>query len=102
MSGCRETTDPGIEELHNNIDSIERDGEDNHQKPDPNLLRCPFALRTESMKQNVSRHIKQTPKYRSTAQSRLRDMTVGDIRYCFQKLRNAGDNLTSEMILYNG
>ena len=29
-------------------------------------------------------------------------MTVGDIRYCFQQLRNAGDNLSSEMILYNG
>ena len=72
------------------------------QRPTPNPLRCPFAPRTESMKQNFSRNNKRTQRYRSTAQSRLGDMTVGDIRYCFQQLRNAGDSLTSEMILYNG
>lgn len=29
-------------------------------------------------------------------------MTVGDIRYCFQQLRNAGRALTPELVLYNG
>ena len=71
-------------------------------KKTPNPLRCPFAPRTESMKQNLSRNTKRTQRYRSTAQSRLGDMTVGDIRYCFQQLRNAGENLNSDMILYNG
>lgn len=108
MSGC-EKTGPDTEQLDNNPGSSERaavgDTEDrnkNTNNPGPNPLRCPFAPRTESMKQNLSRHTKRTQRYRSTAPSRLGEMTVGDIRYCFQQLRNAGDNLTSEMILYNG
>jgi hypothetical protein len=54
------------------------------------------------MKENQSRHTKRTQRYRSTAQSRLGDMTVGDIRYCFQQLRNAGPDLNPDMMLYNG
>jgi hypothetical protein len=103
MSGPEETV-PDIDERDNkNPRPIEREQEkvdEGEKKPNP--LRCPFAPRTESMKQNLSRHTKRTQRYRSTAQSRLGDMTVGDIRYCFQQLRNAGDSLTSEMILYNG
>lgn len=93
------------DQLDYNSDSSERGLEEDEkdcQKSPPNPLRCPFAPRTESMKQNLSRHTKRTQRYRSTAPSRLGEMTVGDIRYCFQQLRNAGDNLTSEMILYNG
>ena len=29
-------------------------------------------------------------------------MTVGDIRYCFAQLRNAGDSLRSDFVLYTG
>ena len=68
----------------------------------PNPLRCPFSDRPEYMKENQSRHTKRTQRYRSTAQSRLGDMTVGDIRYCFQQLRNAGTELHPDMMLYNG
>lgn len=67
-----------------------------------NPLRCPFSDRPEYMKENQSRHTKRTQRYRSTAQSRLGDMTVGDIRYCFQQLRNAGPELNPDMMLYNG
>ena len=67
-----------------------------------NPLRCPFSDRPDYMKENQSRHTKRTQRYRSTAQSRLGDMTVGDIRYCFQQLRNAGPDLNPEMMLYNG
>ena len=67
-----------------------------------NPMRDPFASRSEELKQKLSRNTKRTQRYRSTAQSRLGNMTVGDIRYCFQQLRNAGDDLSPEMILYNG
>ena len=67
-----------------------------------NPIRCPFADTTSSVRQTTTRQSKRTQRYRSTAQSRLGDMTVGDIRYCFQQLRNAGDDLSPEMILYNG
>lgn len=67
-----------------------------------NPLRCPFSDRPDYMKENQSRHTKRTQRYRSTAQSRLGDMTVGDIRYCFQQLRNAGPDLNPDMMLYNG
>lgn len=82
--------------------SHSEDTEEDPSEKKFNPLRCPFTPRTEVMKQNLSRSSKRSQRYRSTAQSRLGDMTVGDIRYCFQQLRNAGDNLTPEMILYNG
>ena len=78
--------------------------EEEHEevKLSSNPLRNPFMERSEVMKQNLSRHTKRTQRYRSTAKSRLRDRTVGDIRYCFQQLRMAGPDLCPEMILYNG
>jgi len=95
-------TDDNTKTLDNNSDPGERIEEGEPERKDINPLRCPFAPRTDSMRQNLARNTKRTQRYRSTAQSRLGDMTVGDIRYCFQQLRNAGDNLSSEMILYNG
>lgn len=104
MSG-QESTDIDTDQLYNNPGSNNRGKEDESNDPpekNPNPMRCPFAPRTETMRQNLSRNTKRTQRYRSTAQSRLGDMTVGDIRYCFQQLRNAGEDLTPELILYNG
>ncbi len=66
----------------------------------PNTVRCPFY--EEPVNQHQRSRAKRTQRHRSTAQSRLGDMTVGDIRYCFQQLRNAGANLNPDMMLYNG
>ena len=101
MSCCGNTgssVDQVTDKQENNSDPEGRES----IKKTPNPLRCPFAPRSESMKQNFSRHTKRQQRYRSTAPSRLGEMTVGDIRYCFQQLRNAGDELNSDMILYNG
>lgn len=101
----QETTDTDTDQLDNNTGSSRRgqgDGSNDTPEKKPNPMRCPFAPRTETMIQNLSRNTKRTQRYRSTAQSRLGDMTVGDIRYCFQQLRNAGEDLTPELILYNG
>lgn len=101
----QEHVDIDTDQLDNNPGPSERGQEDkSNESPGkkPNPMRCPFAPRTETMRQNLSRNTKRTQRYRSTAQSRLGDMTVGDIRYCFQQLRNAGENLTPELILYNG
>lgn len=68
----------------------------------PNMVRCPFYEKPVDPRQSRAQHTKRAQRHRSTAQSRLGDMTVGDIRYCFQQLRNAGTDLRPEMILYNG
>lgn len=70
----------------------------------PNTVRCPFYEEpvNEHQRSQGARYTKRTQRHRSTAQSRLGDMTVGDIRYCFQQLRNAGANLNPDMMLYNG
>lgn len=68
----------------------------------PNTVRCPFYEKPVDQKCASAKHVKRTQRHRSTAQSRLGDMTVGDIRYCFQQLRNAGKDLGPDMILYNG
>lgn len=70
----------------------------------PNTVRCPFYEEpvNEHRRTQSARYTKRTQRHRSTAQSRLGDMTVGDIRYCFQQLRNAGTNLNPDMMLYNG
>lgn len=70
----------------------------------PNMVRCPFYDNPvdESQRSQTARYAKRTQRHRSTAQSRLGDMTVGDIRYCFQQLRNAGKDLHPDMMLYNG
>lgn len=69
-----------------------------------NMARCPFYEEPihENQHFQSAKCVKRTQRHRSTAQSRLGDMTVGDIRYCFQQLRNAGKNLSPEMMLYNG
>ncbi len=69
-----------------------------------NATRCPFFEEPLNEKRDLQRvkHAKRAQRHRSTAQSRLGDMTVGDIRYCFQQLRNAGDDLCPELMLYNG
>ncbi|CAN0585486.1 unnamed protein product [Ectocarpus sp. 12 AP-2014] len=69
-----------------------------------NMVRCPFYEKPVDEIQRVQRAKcgKRSQKHRSTAQSRLGDMTVGDIRYCFQQLRNAGKDLGPDMMLYNG
>lgn len=67
------------------------------------MVRCPFYEPVrENQRSQSARFVKRAQRHRSTAQSRLGDMTVGDIRYCFQQLRNAGKNLRPEMMLYNG
>ncbi|CAM9100831.1 unnamed protein product [Ectocarpus sp. 12 AP-2014] len=70
----------------------------------PNMVRCPFYEKPvdESQRCQSARNAKRTQRHRSTAQSRLGDMTVGDIRFCFQQLRNAGKDLDPDMMLYNG
>ena len=70
----------------------------------PNTVRWPFYENPVGENQNSpgARYVKRTQRHRSTAQSRLGDMTVGDIRYCFQQLRSAGKDLDPDMMLYNG
>lgn len=65
-------------------------------------IRDPFSEKTPLEKKMTLRQSKRTQRYRSTAKSRILGMTVGDIRYCFQQLRAAGDTLTPYFILYNG
>lgn len=65
-------------------------------------LRNPFSARPHAARNAHSKQTKRTQRYRSTAKSRILGMTVGDIRYCFQQLRQAGDNLTPDLVLYNG
>jgi len=65
-------------------------------------IRDPFSDKTPMEKSMTLRQSKRTQRYRSTAKSRILGMTVGDIRYCFQQLRAAGDSLTPYFILYNG
>lgn len=69
-----------------------------------NMVRCPFYEKPvdESLHFQSARYARRTQRHRSTAQSRLGDMTVGDIRYCFKQLRNAGKDLSPDMMLYNG
>lgn len=68
----------------------------------PTYTSDPFCSRPCMIKEHTNRQAKRTQRYRSTSKSRILGMTVGDIRYCFQQLRNAGDNLTPELVLYNG
>lgn len=70
----------------------------------PNMVRCPFYEKPvgEHQRSQGAKYVKRTQRHRSTAQSRLGDMTVGDIRYCFQQLRSAGKDLSPDMMLYNG
>ncbi len=65
-------------------------------------IRDPFSEKSPLEKSMTLRQSKRTQRYRSTAKSRILGMTVGDIRYCFQQLRAAGDTLTPYFILYNG
>ncbi|CAN0250464.1 unnamed protein product [Ectocarpus sp. 6 AP-2014] len=69
-----------------------------------NMARCPFYEKPVDEIQSIqsAKYAKRSQRHRSTAQSRLGDMTVGDIRYCFQQLRNAGKDLSPDMMLYNG
>lgn len=69
-----------------------------------NIVRCPFYEKPvdEIQRSQSAKYAKRSQRHRSTAQSRLGDMTVGDIRYCFQQLRNAGKDLNPDMMLYNG
>jgi len=72
--------------------------------PNINMVRCPFYEKPVDEIQRIqsAKYAKRSQRHRSTAQSRLGDMTVGDIRYCFQQLRNAGKDLSPDMMLYNG
>ncbi len=66
-------------------------------------IRDPFYTRDPHDKKHLMlRPSKRGQRYRSATNSRIGGMTVGDIRYCFQQLRSAGENLNSDMILYNG
>ncbi|ACH46868.1 unknown [Feldmannia species virus] len=69
------------------------------KKIDTRNVRDPFA---ENPYRPLVKKTKRTQRYRSTAKSRICGMTVGDIRYCFQQLRNAGNQLCPEFVLYNG
>lgn len=66
------------------------------------FIRDPFAERPREVKSLMMRQTKRTQRYRSTAKSRICGMTVGDIRYCFQQLRSAGNALSPQLVLYNG
>jgi len=66
------------------------------------FVRDPFSDRPGEIKTAMLRQTKRTQRYRSTARSRICGMTVGDIRYCFQQLRSAGNDLTEDLVLYNG
>lgn len=69
---------------------------------DSHFVRDPFYDRPQHLKSVLMKQAKRTQRYRSTARSRICGMTVGDIRYCFQQLRNAGSSLTPHLVLYNG
>lgn len=74
-----------------------------HRKDEEAMyIRNPFSARPRTARNAHSKQTKRTQRYRSTAKSRILGMTVGDIRYCFQQLRQAGDNLTPNLVLYNG
>ncbi|CAM9090299.1 unnamed protein product [Ectocarpus sp. 12 AP-2014] len=75
-----------------------------HEITVQNMVRCPFYEKPvdEHQRSQRAKYVKRTQRHRSTAQSRLGDMTVGDIRYCFQQLRGAGKDLNPDMMLYNG
>lgn len=66
------------------------------------FVRDPFSDRPQGVKRTLLRQTKRTQRYRSTARSRICGMTVGDIRYCFQQLRSAGNALSPQLVLYNG
>jgi len=87
--------------------------EQNHKSPEktpekntkinPDLyIRDPFSQRSALSNSTMTKQSKRTQRYRSTAKSRILGMSVGDIRYSFNQLRAAGDNLTSQLVLYNG
>ena len=90
--------EPGIEKVICPIIDDDDEMKNNNLK----FIRNPFEDRPDSVKLNMARQTKRTQRYRSVANSRVLGMTVGDIRYCFQQLRNAGDDLSPHMILYNG
>lgn len=69
---------------------------------DGKFIRNPFFERPHEVKSVMMKQAKRTQRYRSTARSRICGMTVGDIRYCFQQLRNAGNSLNTHLVLYNG
>lgn len=72
------------------------------QVPEIKNIRNPFSQRSSVVNPNMTKQSKRTQRYRSTAKSRILGMSVGDIRYSFNQLRAAGDNLTSDLVLYNG
>lgn len=72
------------------------------EEQEAGFIRDPFCDRPQEVKRVMMRQTKRTQRYRSTAKSRICGMTVGDIRYCFQQLRSAGDALSPQLVLYNG
>ena len=70
----------------------------------PNMVRCPFYEKPVGKNQHShkAKYVKRTQRHRSTARSRLGDIAVGNIRCCFQQLRNAGKDLNPDMMLYDG
>ncbi len=72
------------------------------KKEESSYISDPFAPRPVTMQDTHTKQSKRTQRYRSTAKSRILGMTVGDIRYCFQQLRSAGEFLTPDFVLYNG
>ena len=67
-----------------------------------NKVRYPFTETPLTNLISAKKKNKRTQRYRSTAKSRICGMTVGDIRYCFQQLRQANADLSPDFILYNG
>ncbi|AAR26866.1 FirrV-1-A42 [Feldmannia irregularis virus a] len=67
-----------------------------------NKVRYPFTETHLTHLTSTKKKNKRTQRYRSTAKSRICGMTVGDIRYCFQQLRNANADLCPDFVLYNG
>lgn len=98
----KEKNSDGEEEGFDDANATSNCSENDTENEANNYLTDPFATRPRSVKEALLKQTKRTQRYRSTAKSRILGMTVGDIRYCFQQLRNAGDCLGPEVVLYNG
>ena len=64
--------------------------------------RDPFSDKSLCNRNLTQKQSKRTQRYKSTTKSRIKSMSVGDVRYSFCQLRAAGEDLSPDFVLYNG
>lgn len=64
--------------------------------------RDPFSDKSLINRNLAQKQSKRTQRYKSTTKSRIKSMSVGDVRYSFCQLRAAGEDLSPDFVLYNG